>query len=299
MITAEQVFEIAMSKIDELLPNGTVDGNTRDEYEQRSLRLITSLQRELMQYSESYKTFEFFKDYIMPVEFDNTERLHEEDYIFEYDGVAQAYYFAVDSSCEVFIEGYDGAWNILDTITIPDTIKAYTGYKGLITPIAGMTKTRLRFSGNYYYKFKNTAFYKEKFRTNDEVPENTSYVRVQMPDDFESIDKIIREYFPAQYVNNVDYTWENRKTLVLNNRFVGNIKIIYKPVSLEITNISQELQIDDITATTTLTDGLAMSLLVTEDPDLSNFFGQRYEELKSDLIRNKPPVPRETITDVY
>jgi len=297
--TFEEVFEITLAFIDEMQPNGTISGDTREEYEQKSLRMVTSLQNELMKDGDLYSTYEISRTTILPlVSNTNVFEHNTEDITVESSEIARAYYFEINSPATVYIEDYNGVWNTLETIIVPSTVTSYTAYKGLTTPSVGASKTRIRFSGTTYYNYQNYALYKQSFASADRIPDFRPWVKYEMPDDFKSVERIIKEYFPAQYVRDADYKWEGRKDLYLCYEFTGNVRVIYKPVPLTITANTDTLQIDDITATTVLPNGLAAVILSSENPDLANYFQSRYDELKGELTQ-KPPVAENTVDNVY
>ena len=81
----------------------------------------------------------------------------------------------------------------------------------------------------------------------------------------------------------------------IDNRYREKDEYIY-PVPIE--SLSQTFQIDDIKASTLLTNGLAAQLMLHEDKTLANYFEQRYQEMKGMFLK---PTPRKSVTkeDVY
>ena len=297
--TFEQVFEITLSFMDEIQTNGTISGDTRDEYEQKALRMITSLQNELMEESRLFSTYEISRTAIDPIRGSFAVFEHKvEDEIQEGDKAANAYYFEVNGPGTVYIEDFTSGWNTLETIVVPSTVDIYTAYKGQVTPTSGASKSRIRFSGSTYYNYRNFALFEESFPDLARVPDYRPWVEYDMPDDFQSVDRIIDEFFPEQYIRNANYKWEGYRTLYLDYDFTGGVRIIYKPVPVSITANTDVMQIDDITATTVLPYGLAATILSSENPDLANYFQQRYDELKRDMAK-KPPEAENKVVDLY
>jgi len=294
-----QMFEIMLSNMDEIQPNGTISGDTTDEYEQKALRIATQVQNELMMESDLYSTHKITRNNIKPLigEFDMKQH-DTEDITYETTEVANAYYFEVDGPCTVYIEDYDGVWNTLVTEVIPSTVTSMTSYKGLLTPTVGATKTRIRFSGDYYYNYKNYALFSEKFADTDRIPDYKQWVKYEMPADFKSVDKITNVEYPVGYENNVDYKWEGYKNLYLHYEFFGTSRITYRPVPIPLTINTQELQVDDITATTVMPDMVGARILASENPDLANLYLDLSAEGKQNMLK-KAPVASETVTDVY
>ena len=81
----------------------------------------------------------------------------------------------------------------------------------------------------------------------------------------------------------------------IENRYREKDDYVY-PVKIE--EMDQTFQIDDIKATTLLTNGLAAHLMLHEDKNLANFFEQRYEEMKGMFLKPTPRKP-EAREDVY
>ncbi len=278
-MTVNEVFEKSMSLMDERTENGVVDADAVVIYQQNTPYIIDSLQRELLLIGDIYSTHEISRKSIQPKMsvLEVTEH-DDEDVSKESSEVCKAYYFEVDGPGTVYIEDYTTSWNTLATQVVPSTVESFTAYKGVLTPTSGATKTRIRFSGSYYYNFRNIALYSQSFEAEANVPNFGEYVKYEMPTDFSSTSQIIGE--ETNYGKLTDYKWEGQKDLYIPYSFSGNIRIVYRPVPTDITALTDELQIDDIVASTVLPFGLAREILATENAALSNYFGQRYEELK-------------------
>lgn len=82
----------------------------------------------------------------------------------------------------------------------------------------------------------------------------------------------------------------------IDNRYREKDEYIY-PVPIE--SLDQTFQIDDIKASTLLTNGLAAQLMLHEDKTLANYFEQRYEEMKGMFLKPTPkkPLKREDVYD--
>lgn len=81
----------------------------------------------------------------------------------------------------------------------------------------------------------------------------------------------------------------------IENRYRKKEEYIF-PVPIE--TLDQTFQIDDIKASTLLTNGLAAHLMLHEDKTLANFFNERYEEMKGIFLKSAPRTP-ETREDKY
>lgn len=299
--TAEEIFEITMDLIDERQDNGTLNESDVISYRVKTPGLLTLLQSELIKQGEVFSTYEISNE---PVEnlfglnsgFDVIS-FNGDDFIREANSPAKAYYFEVDRVGTVYVEDYNGAWNTLATIETTNTPDGFTAYKGVVTPSSGATKSRLRFSGSYYYRTVNRALFSIPFASADDVPIYRPWVKKTMPDDFKSVSEIIDEECTS-YSQSAGYKWEGRRDLYIRYNYVGNIRIVYRPVPSLISDIEDVMQLDDVTCRTVVPYGLAAHLLLTENADAASFFQQRYEELKRDASK-MPPATIESIANVY
>lgn len=300
MITAQQIFERACDFMDKRNPNGVIDPTKTARYKARTPNILTQWQNEMSRNGDLYSTFEISNTPVanllgLTTGFDIKEFIGT-DLTFEGQGQARAYYFEVDAPGTIYIEDYTNQWNVLATITVPDSVKSFTPYKGTVIPTSGSTKARIRASGTYYYRIVNRALYAIPFQQ-DRIPDYRPWVKHQMPDDFKSVDQIIDEFPDRQYAKDTTYKWEGRKDLYINYYYVGNVRVIYKPVPIPITDLTQVLQIDDITADTAAYF-LAAHLFLVEDPASASFFNGRFLELKVEASM-KQPASIQDIVDVY
>ena len=300
MITAEQIFERAMDLMDKRNKTGAIDPTKTLRYKVRTPNILTQWQTEMSKQGDLYNTFEISNTPItnllgMISGFDIQE-FKGTDLYFEGQGQARAYYFEVDNPGIVYIEDYTSGWNTLATITVPDTVTSFTAYKGLVTPTSGATKSRIRASGTYYYRIINRALYDIPFQS-DRIPDYKPWVKHQMPDDYKSVDQIINEYPDRQYQKDSTFKWEGRKDLYINYYYVGKVRIVYKPIPVPITDLTQILEVDDITAETAAYF-LSAHLLLVEDPASASFFNERFIELKAETSL-KQPASIQDIVDIY
>lgn len=297
-VTGTEIFNMAMALIDEYTSSGVADPNTTTLFQVRAPSILNILQNELLINGDYYKIHEISRKPIIPLYGHNEYKEHiSEDVTEECIGSITSYSFEVNGEGTIYIEDLTDNWNILETITIPSTVTTYTSYKGIVSSTSGATKSRIRFSGNYYYNYTNIALFNQPFSSDDNVPNYRPYIKYEMPADFYSIDQVIKEIYPSKYIKTSDYYWEGKNELYLSYDFDGNIRIIYKPIPTKITSLTQTLEIDDILATTALTYGLASQLLLTENATLSNFFSQKFDETKSNS-KSKPSNIVE-VEDVY
>lgn len=300
--TAQQVFDITMALIDEVLDTGLISASDTIGYSAKSPSLLTILQAELIKQGDIYSTYEIGNKPVTNLlglisEFDILA-FEGTEFIREATGSVKAYYFEVDRVGIVYVEDYNGAWNTLATVPTTNTPDGFTAYKGVVTPSSGATKSRLRFTGSYYYRTVNRALFSVPFASASDVPVYRPWVKKTMPTDFKSVNEIIEEFPDRQYANTATYKWEGRRDLYINYYFVGNIRIIYRPVPAMITALTEPMQVDDVTARTVMPYGLAAHLMLEENSATASFFNGRYEELKTSASK-QPPSATEMIGNLY
>jgi hypothetical protein len=299
--TAQQVFNITMAFADEIDDTSVINPTNTASYRVRTPGILTAIQAELIKIGNMYSTYEISNKPIANMlgllnGMDYLEYLDTE-ITKEASGSVKAYYFEVDGEGTVYVEDYTNGWNILKTINVPDTVTNFTAFKGIVTPTAGATKSRLRFTGSYRYLITNYAMFSVPLQES-KVPDFRPWIKKTMPSDFNSIDQIVNEYPQRQYTKDVAYKWEGANELWINYFYEGNIRIKYRPVPLPITSITQTLQVDDVTANTLLPYALGAELFKEENEDIYKHFIQRYRELKALSMIGKP-VSEQAIVDVY
>lgn len=300
--TAQQVFNITMALIDEVLDTGLISASDTATYSAKSPSILTLLQTELIKQGDIYSTYEISNKPITNLlgytsEFDILA-FEGTEFTREAVGSVQSYYFEVDRVGTVYVEDYNGAWNTLATVTTTNTPDGFTAYKGVVTPSSGATKSRLRFTGSYYYRTINRALFAIPFELEVDVPDYRPWIKKQMPTDFKSVNEIIEEFPDRQYSNTATYKWEGRRDLYVNYYFIGNIRIVYRPVPAMITALTDNMQVDDVTARTVMPYGLAAHLMLQENPSDASFFNGRYEDLKT-IASKQPPSATEMIGNLY
>lgn len=296
--TANEIFNLSVDLMAKRLSTGIIDANKTASYRVRVPSILTIWQNGISRLGDLFSTHEFSNKPITNLlgdQFDIVE-FTSTDLIFECQSPAKAYYFEIDGEGTVYIEDYTTNWNTLGTITVPSNVNSFTSYKGVLTPTTGATKTRIRFSGTYYYKTVNRALFVEPFSLT-RIPDYRMWTKHSMPNDFKSVDQIIEEESGGGYSIDASYKWEGKKDLYINYNFNGNIRIVYKPVPTKITSLTDSIEVDDITAMSGAYY-LAAHLLLVEDPNSASFFNSVYEDLKREAVI-KSPASENPIQDVY
>lgn len=307
--TGTEIFNMAIAIIDELSDTGTISESQVREYKYRAPYLLDMWQKEYAKKGSLFSTVEIIRKPLVNLlgsRFNIVEHVSD-DLTYETSEVAKSFYFKVDNECQVYVEEYvNGAWTNASGTYIQDSgnATAFTGVitvsaltnpamiKGIIT--ATGTKTRLRFSGSYYYQFCNFALYKAAFPNCARVPEYGSYIKYDMPTNFDSITQIIEENPQIGLV----HKWENSKDLYVNYDFEGILKITYKPTPTKITLITQTLEISEsaaISGAYYLAEHFAMA---DQNSELAQRCRDKYFELKREDTKERP-LSSKPITDVY
>lgn len=298
--TIEQLFTRACSLVDSLKNDGTVDAGTTADYRGRTLTLVDMAQKELLRQGDYFKQYELSRS---PVDsmfgakagFDIREYYGNEDLSFEVNndkyGVVAAYYLEADSNGgTAYIEDFTSAWNTLATINLVNTGLAFVAYSGTVAGTAGATRSRIRFTGTNYYRTINRALFNHSFEAG-KIPVYQPFVKVQLPTDLKSIDKVITEYPVMKYGPDSVYKveWENnRQSLYVDYYFKGKIRVQYKPIPTVPTAFTDTILIDDITAQA-VCYYLAMNFVATEQNEyLTGLFRAQYDRLKAEATMKQP-----------
>jgi hypothetical protein len=299
-VTVQEVLNIFYSLADLLDDNGNITSSDAAPYENKTPSILNILQGELIKQGDLFKTYEISNTPITNMFGMTFDDLKEYDgvneLILECEGAAKAYSIDVDSECTIYIEDYTTNWNTLATINVPSTVNDFDNYNGVITPTTGATKTRYRITGSYFARVNNYAFFEYPLQAS-KVPVYRKWVKKSMPSDFKSIDQIINEE-SQNYYNNPNFKWEGKSDLYVDYDYSGSIRIVYHPVPVRITSLTDTLQVDDVTAITILPYGLAAHLLLEENDTMAAFYQSRYEELRN-ISSIKQPTSESQIVDMY
>ena len=193
---------------------------------------------------------------------------------------------ASDNATLTYQENVAGTWTDLVTIT-PTGLTTHTTYKGVLSVSNTTNPVRLKVEGSEHFLHQNRALWKYLYKA-ESVPTYEPWVKYDLPDDFNSIDMIVEEYESRQYAQTSNYKLENFKDFYYSFYFEGRIRITYKPVPADYTDLTQEIQIDDALAMGLVYD-IAAKLGFYENPDLVNWAEGRRLEHKADAGASEAP----------
>jgi hypothetical protein len=313
--TGKEIYDAAITIIDELSDTGTVDENKTKEYLSRAPRLLDLFQHEMAKNGDLFKTFElscFRKKNLLT---DVTQM----GLIVENNAQSQAYsgagaycfYLETDGDCTVafaedgadvsgfysFNGGEETAFDGSIIITVPAGTTSFLPIRGILTASGG--NVVMTISGDYYFRHNNRALSPYKFNSALKVPDFKPWVKVTMPADFKSRSQIISEYPSWQYQEgSSSIKWEGANELYVMFSYEGLIRIKYVPVPAKITALTQTLEIDEITATAGayyLAEHFAMA---DQNDALAARCKEKFRELKIDAMIRQPLQPSE-IKDLY
>lgn len=304
-MTAQDIFNMAIDFMCKRDVSGVVDPNKVERYRVRAAGILTAWQSTVARIGDLYKTYSINCKPLTNklTEGSDTVRYEGTDLTYAYDGVCYAYSVNVDvegntgTSGLIYIEDYTGSWNTLATITLT-TATTITNYKGVVTPTTGATQSRIRLSSSVgsgdscTYLVSDMAMFDVKM-SSSQVPIYGDYIKHSMPSDFKSVDQIVDE------ANNSTkpYKWLNNSDLYIDKDYEGTIRIVYRPIPTAITVLSQTIEVDDHLAISGAYY-LATHLLLVEEPAMSSYFEQKYNELLALAMRPKP-AQKVAIIDVY
>ena len=302
-LTVENVLIKALALIDELNTSGGRDATKTADYAGKTPALVDMYQKEILMSSDLYESYEISRK---PIDnklangyeyesYEGTELTHEAE------SVAYAYHLETDSNSGIaYIEDFTTTWNVLATVVMSNTTDGFLAYKGRLTPTTGATKSRIRLTGQYYYRTVNRALFAVPFEYGKN-PDYAPWVKIALPTDAKFIDKVKLEYFEKNYSNDEAYKIERdgvRQYLYVSNEFEGKIRVQYRPLTTTITALTNTLQVDD-TAANVMAYRLASAFMLSEqNTTASDRLLKEYNQLKGELLF-KQPIGNEPIIDYY
>ena len=303
--TGTEIFDRAIAILDELSDTGTVLDSQVSEYKYRAPYLLDVWQHENTELQETATILRKPETNLLGARFD-VQAHSTGDITYESRTTAKAAVFTVNDQAEVFIENYvSGAWvnaagyysqdegeetGFDGVISVP-ALTTPSSFKCRVTPQGD--KTRIRFSGEYYYLFSNFALFEAAFSSCGKVPEYGEYVRYDLPDNFDTISQILTESPSA----GLTHRWENGD-LMVGYDYEGEIKITYRPSPVKITDLSQTLEISDGAATAGAYYLAHHFFISDQNEDMANMCAGKYREIESKMSVKKPQAPTR-IRDVY
>ena len=197
---------------------------------------------------------------------------------------ATSYYFEIDDIATVYVdECINNVWTTIETIN--KIYSGYSTYKGIFSITNANNKTRLRFSGDYYYHFRNIAMWNIPFSASNKVPNFGKYTYYTMPDDFYKAEKITKDSEVTK-----SYHWENPRLLRLNYYDDGEFLLQYQayPTTIDGNTLdAYEFEIDQ-EAQEALPYYVAAYCVVTEDQQYYVNFLSEYRGKLSNLDAKSP-----------
>lgn len=311
--TGTDLFNMSMVVMDELSDTGTINPTQTKEYRYRAPYLLDMWQKEMAKLGDLYKTFEIscFRKKNLLGDLGQFQTVEHTDSDQSYEAVgANCFYFEVDSDCAVtitengvpvsgtyiFNDGTATDFTGTINITVPSSTTSFLSCKGILTTSGG--NVAITFSGTYYYKHNNRALCPYKYVSADKVPDFKPWHKVTMPADFKSRAQVIDEYPMCQYEEDTSHKWEGNTELYIQFNYEGIVRIKYIPVPTKITDLTQSIEVDDITAISGayyLAEHFAMA---DQNDELSKRCRNKFNDLKLESAI-KAPLTFQKIVDVY
>jgi hypothetical protein len=316
MYTGKEIFDNAVSIIDELSDSGTVMDSQVKEYKARAPYLLDMWEKEIAKSGDLYKTFEISCKRKKNLLGD----LNQYGVIVENNGETNAYtaagancfYLETDGDCTVaftengapvsgsytFNGGEETEFSGTINITVPEGTTSFLPIKGVLSLASQTSSITMTISGTYYFRHNNRALCPYKYPSALKVPDFKPWYKVTMPADFKSRSQVIDEFPSWQYESSGNHKWEGNNELYVLFSYEGIIRIKYIPIPAKITTLDQTLEVDDITAQSAayyLAEHFAMSDM---NDELAAMCRQKYKELKAESMIKTALSPTEII-DVY
>ena len=314
MYTGTEIFNQSIAIIDELSDTGAILDTQVSEYKNRAPYLLDLWQHEMAKSGDLFKTFElscFRKKNLLG-------DLNQYGVIIENNAESQDYsaygancfYFEIDGDCTATITengvpvngtytfngGAATQFTGTFALTVPAGTTTFLPCRGIITTSGG--NINLNFTGNYYFRHNNRALSPYKFPSADKVPDFKPWVKITMPDDFKSRSQIIDEYQSWQYEESTNHKWEGRNELYVLFSYEWLIRIKYIPVPAKITDLTQTIEVDDITAMSGAYYLAEHFAIADQNDTLAQKCRDKFRELKIDSMVKMPLTPTD-IKDVY
>lgn len=293
-MTAQEIFYDVRALLDEWSEDGIlIPEFDVIDMQMKAIRLINMAQKELYGIGDLYATYEFSHyphENLTGMGFTTRHFVGDDLYFPNANGVvgAGAYYFEIDGTGTVTVEELTGgSWVPIATVNSVST--SYESHKANISPSGPV---RIKATGSEYFAIRHIALFPYNFTT---APDYKPFFKVTLPDNFKTISKIVKEGRNG-YEKSNDYHWEGRRDLYVNWNFQGNMRVVYRPVPVEIDEITDTLEIDDITAGA-ITYYVAARIAPFENKELVQYFETKYMEKKMELLHDDKEPP-EVVEDV-
>lgn len=141
---------------------------------------------------------------------------------------AKSTFFECTGPATVIIEeSADGGATYSNIETITVTATDFAEYKRLISPGAATNLVRLRFTGDYVFRFRNYILYPYTFPTEAEIQQNRPHFLYDMPTDFMSLEYVMIRRDARQYLPYSSYILRSDKKMAINRYDVGEFLIHY------------------------------------------------------------------------
>lgn len=139
---------------------------------------------------------------------------------------AKAYFFEATGPGTVKVEeSITGVWTELSSIDL--TGSTMTEYKGLITASSAANTVRLRFTGDYIYRYRNYILYPYTFQTVTDIQPHKPHFEYDLPADFLKLDTVMTKRDTRQYVPYINFILRSDKKIAFNRYDVGEYLIHY------------------------------------------------------------------------
>jgi hypothetical protein len=315
-MTGQKLYERAIAIIDELSETGTATATQKKEYSNRAPFLLDMFQRENAKIGIAPKTFEMVRSRRANLlgdlgHYGNIKENNGETQVYSVKG-ANCFYFETDGDCTVKIQGdgvdlsgyyvFNGGVSTSFTgtisISVPAGTTSFLTVKGIFTPASQASTITMTISGTYYFRHNNRALCAYKFASADSVPDFKPWVKIDMPSDFQRRTQIIDETGGWLYNESHDHKWEGNSELYVLFSYEGLIRIKYIPIPVEITVLTQTLELNDEVAQAGAYYLAEHFALADQNDELAKMCRNKYRELKVESML-KEPLPVSEIIDVY
>lgn len=168
-----------------------------------------------------------------------------DDIVYTYGSEVKSISFQVSNNATIVLEKIsENNIEIIETINIYES-NNFSTIQRKIEGLNASDKLNIRFSGNYPYLIRNIGVYDVEYEKENDIPVNTEYTEIVLPNDILRINAIKLENERGIEIDFGDYLL-SANTILIPKKYRGNIKIVYYrlPKKVPVNNKNLNVSID-------------------------------------------------------
>lgn len=168
-----------------------------------------------------------------------------EDIVYTYGAEAKSISFQVSNNATIILEKEtESGIEIIETINVYEN-QNFVTIQRKIEGLNSGDKLNIKFSGDYPYLIRNIGVYDIEFEKESDIPLNTEYTEIVLPNEVLRINSIKFEDERGIEIDFGDYLL-SANTILVPKKYRGNIKIVYYrlPKKVPVNNKNLDIAID-------------------------------------------------------